>query len=136
MELILALALLALVAGLTIPLSWSMVSRNDLDVATGTLAASLRRAQGLAQAAANNQSWGIHAESSNVILFAGDNFAARDQAADEVYALPPGVLVSGQAENIFDKFSGEPKTPGVITLTGSDGQIRTVAVNTLGMVSD
>ncbi len=49
-EIMLSLALLTIIGGMTIPLYRTFMIRNDLDIATVSLAQTMRRAQALSQA--------------------------------------------------------------------------------------
>ncbi|HYV33981.1 MAG TPA: prepilin-type N-terminal cleavage/methylation domain-containing protein [Candidatus Limnocylindria bacterium] len=134
-EILLVIALMAVLAGLAVPIAWSFSTKNDLDVATGIFAQSLRRAENLAALGSNDSPWGVNLESQSVTIFEGASFASRDQSLDEVYNLPIAFTFSGPTEIVFNKFSGSPETTGSVVLTTSFNQSRTVSLNQLGLVS-
>ncbi|MEN9342033.1 MAG: hypothetical protein RIQ54_289 [Candidatus Parcubacteria bacterium] len=81
-EILLSLALLALVAGIGAPLFVSFQNRNDLDVASVTLVHAMRRAQLLARAVSQDSDWGVSIGTSTITLFQGSSYAARVVASD------------------------------------------------------
>jgi len=134
METLLVLFLLGLVS-LAAPLAWSFTEQNDLDVATVTLAQSLRRAQSLSSIGFRDVSWGVETQSRSITIFKGASFAGRDPGFDEVSALPVTFTIAGPNEIVFSKFYGLPQTTGSIMLTNPIGQSRTVNVNGGGKVA-
>ena len=59
LEVLLSVAIIALIAGIGTPVYQSFQTRNDLDVVTNTVAQSLRRAQVLARASDGDTTWGV-----------------------------------------------------------------------------
>ena len=135
LEVLLSLAILALLAGLSAPVYLNLQSRNDLAVATTTLAQTLRRAQTLAMAVASDSTWGVKVQTGNFTLFKGLGYSARDPSFDEIFDLPSNLISSGPSEIIFSKFTGEPQTTGNITLTNVNNENRTLSVSPKGMIS-
>ena len=134
LEVLLSVAILAVLAGLSLPVYESFMRRNDLDLTAQQVASSLRRAQTFARANSYDSVWSVAVQSSNVTLFRGTNFAGRDQTYDESVAIPASVSVSGLNEVQFSKLTATPNTAGSITLTSTANATRTVTVNAKGMV--
>ena len=134
LEVLLSVAILAVLAGLSLPVYESFLRRNDLDLTAQQVASSLRRAQTFARANSYDSVWSVAVQSSNVTLFRGTNFAGRDQTYDESVAIPASVSVSGLSEVQFSKLTATPNTTGSITLTSTANATRTVTVNAKGMV--
>lgn len=134
LEVLLSVALISLIAGMGAPLYQSFQVRNDLNIGGATLVNMLRRAETLARASDGDTSWGVFTASGAITLFRGVSYSARDTAYDEVFVVPTSISFSGTLEYVFTRFTGFPSTSGVTTLTSSISEIRTVTVNTRGMV--
>lgn len=135
LEVLLSIAAIAIIAGISVPIYQSFQVRNDLDIATVEIAQTLRRAQVLAQAVDGDTSWGIKIQSGDMTLFKGASYVARDTNFDETFDLPTSITPSGVSEIVFTKFTGLPATTGTITLTSNANETRTVTINTKSMVS-
>lgn len=131
-ELMLSLALIAIITAVALPVSRTFQSRNDLDVAANTVAQTLRRAQTLSQGMDGDTTWGVQVATGSVTLFRGTSYAARDTSFDELTTLPATISSSGLTEIVFSKFSGDPTSTGTFTLTGLENEIRTITINTKG----
>ena len=134
MELLLSIAIIGILAGISAPFYQSFVQRNDLDIATQQLVSSLRRAQSYARVGDSDSAWSVEITGGNVILFKGVTYGTRDANYDEANALPGSITPSGLSEIQFAKFTSTPNTTGAITLTSSTSDVRTVTVNAQGMV--
>lgn len=134
-EMVLSIAVIVIIAGISVPIYQSFQIRNDLDIATATIAQSLRRAAVLSQAVDGDTSWGIKIQSGNIEIFKGVSYAARDVAYDEVFSVPTSITPSGLSEIVFTKFSGLPVSTGTVTLTSNTNETRAITINTKGMVN-
>lgn len=132
---LLSIALITVIAGMSVPIYQSFQVRNDLDIAAVTTAQTLRRAEALAQAVDGDISWGVNIQSGSVTLFKGTSYAARDTAFDEVFDVPTSITPSGLSEIVFTKFTGLPASTGTITLTSNINETRSITINAKGMVS-
>lgn len=135
LEVLLSVAVIALIAGIGIPVYQSFQNRNDLDIAAITFAQTLRRAQTLAEAVDGDTSWGVFAQSGTITLFKGASYASRDTQFDEVFTMPSTIAVSGTQEYVFAKFTGLPGAAGSLTLTSINNETRTITTNAKGMVA-
>lgn len=134
-ELILVLALIALIAGVSLPVSLHFQGSTDLTLATNTVVHGLRRAQLLSRGSEGDTSWGLSIQAENVTLFKGSSYATRDIAFDENSKISSSVTPSGLQEIVFTKFTGELQTTGTITLTASTSQIKNITINTKGNIT-
>ena len=138
-EMLLSISIVALLAGISIPIYNALRLRNDLEIATFTIAGTIRRAEHLAQAVDGDTSWGVFVEDGSITLFKGlfngASFSSRDANFDEVYEIARSITISGLTEIILLKFSGEPLAIGTITLTSSTQETRVITVNEKGMVA-
>lgn len=135
LEVLLSVAIISLLMGLSLPVYESFVRRNDLDLATQQLVATLRRAEAYARGINRDAVWSVRIQPSSVTLFQGTDFAARNVAYDETFTLSGSITPSGLSEIQFAKWSATPNTTGTITLNSSVNSTRTVTVNAKGMVN-
>ena len=134
-EVMLSVAAIGIIAGISIPIYQSFQVRNDLDIATVEIAQSARRAQTLSQAVDGDTSWGVKIQSGSMTVFKGISYVARDSTFDELFDVPTSITPSGISEVVFAKFTGLPQTTGTITLTSNTNETRNVTINQKGMVS-
>ena len=113
-EILLTVAIIALFAGIALPLDQALQNRSDLNLAVSALAQTLRRTQVLAQAVDGDTSWGVKVQTGSITLFKGPNFLGRDPAFDEAFDIGTQITPSGLEEVVFSKFSGLPQATGTI----------------------
>jgi prepilin-type N-terminal cleavage/methylation domain-containing protein len=135
-EVLLVLALVGVVAGLSVPVYQSFQVRDDLDIAANTTVQTLRRAQTLSQAISQDATWGVSVQSGSIVLFQGANFATRDTDHDEVFFVPTTITIApaSTTEFVFDKFTGEPQATGSLTLESTTNESRTVTLGEKGII--
>ena len=132
-ELLLSVALMTVLLGISMPVYRTLYVDNDLEIIASITTDTLRRAQVLSYANEGNSSWGVHVSSDSIILFKGSSYAARDASFDEISTLSAGTTPSGITDIVFTRLSGLPQTTGSITLTTNSGS-KTISINTKGMV--
>lgn len=135
LEVLLSVAIILIMAGLSIPVFQSFQNRNDLGVATEILANNLWRAQIFSANSKEDSQWGIKTGNGKVILFKGNDYQNRDQIFDEIYETSTTLSFSGDQEIIFKKLSGEPDAPKSFILTNINGKSIIVLVNEKGTVN-
>ena len=135
-ELMLSIAILGLLTGLSIPLYATFSNRNSLDLATQNVATLLRRAETYSRGAKLDTQWGVELQSDKATLFNGSNFAGRNVAYDEVVTTSPSVGLSGLNEVLFSKLGGIPQATGSITVTSTNsGEARMITINAKGVIN-
>lgn len=134
-EVLLSVAVMSIVAGLSAPLYHSFQARNELDITATTVAQSMRRAQVFAQGSDGDISSGVRVQLGSVTVFRGATYASRDASLDEIFEVPPSITPSGVEEIVFTKFTGLPTATGTTTLTSNTNEIRTININAKGMVT-
>lgn len=135
LEISMAIAILAIIVGLGMPIFNNFKIKNDLDNARNTIVYSLRRAQGLSQVMEEDDTWGVYIESGKVVLFKGSTYAGRNTDYDEENTILGSLQISGINEIVFDKLTGLPQTTGDINLTSNANETSIITVNSKGMVS-
>ena len=133
-EVLLSIAAIAIISGISMPIYLSFQVKDDLDIAVVTLVQSLRRSQAQSQASEGDANWGVKIQSGSITLFKGASYAGREASYDEIFNTSSAISFAGISEIVFDKLSGEPDTTGTITLTSTTNQTATVTLNGKGMV--
>lgn len=136
-ELLLSIAMIAILAGIGAPIFVRSQTKNDLDTAVEILVESLRRAEVLSQANDGDTTWGVNFASGAITLFKGSSFAGRDSSYDEVFSLSSAISGSGLTEVVMAKLTGYPNTTGTTTLTSNTNvsDSATITINSRGMVT-
>jgi hypothetical protein len=134
LDIVLSVAMLGLIFGMTIPMYKNFSIRNDLDIATNGTVQALRRAQTLSQVADGDTSWGVHVSSGSILIYKGTSYALRDTTYDEVTAIPTSITLSGLLDVTLTKVSGLPQSTGTFILTSATQETRNVTINQKGMV--
>jgi len=132
-ETLLTLGIIAVTAGMSIPLYRTYQVRNDLDIAVEQAKHALERAQVLARAGQNDSLWGYEAVEG--VLFQGESFEVRESQADETYIVPGGITVSGLTEVVFQRVSGEPVAAGEMFFEAANGERRSVTIDEGGSLT-
>lgn len=135
-EVLLSVAIISLITGMSLPILASFNDRNDLDLTAQGIVSQLRRAQTYARGTNGDSQWGVHAQNGGAVLFKGSSYATRDTSYDEPTTISPTVTVTGLSEFLFAKLDGTPSTTGSVTLTNTNtNETRTITINAKGMVS-
>lgn len=134
LEVLLSVAILGIILGVTAPALFSLYHRNDLEADTLAVVSAIRRAQSLAIAGTNDSSWGVSVGTSSVLVFKGATYAARDQGFDETTPYGTTLAAAGTLQMVFSE-QGGTTTPATTTLTSQNGDVRTIVTNLYGTVS-
>ena len=134
-ELLLSVAMISMIAGISLPVYISFQTRNELATTSSAVVEMLRRAQNYARVGMNDSQWGVAVAASSVTLFEGSSYAARDTAQDEVLTLAGSLSASGLGEVVFAELTGVPSTTGTITLTSSTNDTHALTLNAKGVVT-
>jgi len=146
-ELILVIMMIGVIAGtISLPLL-AMRGRSALRSAKTDVVDLLRRAQLQASSGSYAAAWGVHFSDSTgcslpaakYYLYQSNSF---DPASDttDVFEMPDtvsltGVAVGGGCDIVFSRFSGVTSASGTVTVTGDNGETRTVSINQYGRIS-
>lgn len=135
LEVLLSLAGITIIFGISIPIYQSFQVKNDLDITANTWVQTLRRAQVLSEAVDGDSTWGVKIQPAGLILFKGASYGARDTTFDEIFTVPTSISASGTTEIVFAKFTGNPLATGTTTLTASTAETRTININAKGTLT-
>lgn len=133
-EVIITIAIFALLIGLSSPFAINLYQEREFDVHFQSIVQSLKRAQLRAMAGERESSFGIYFEPHQYVLFKGDSYAERDTDFDELFELPDDFSISGISEFVFSRIKGIPSDRGDITLTSGD-KSGTININEIGMIN-
>lgn len=132
-ELVLSVAVLSIILLVSVPLTQRYVLRNDMEVLSNIIVQDMYRAQSLARAGENDSDWGVYIQQGSTTVFQGDNYVSRNQSKDETYSFSSSIIITGQNEYVFDKFSGRLAAAGSTTLT-TNGDTRVISVGSNGVI--
>lgn len=142
-ELIIIIALFAVVAGFSFPYFRSRNVQHILDSSSDELHGILRQAQGRAMSGHSSSAWGVHWGNGEYVLFAGDDYNARNTDLDLVIDYPnainitTSVNVSGAPypeDVVFEPLTGTTDADGTITVTASIGDTERFTVSPAGQI--
>ena len=133
-EIILVVALIAVLGGMFVLIDPSFIVRNDVEVSGAVVTESLRRARTLSGAVSEDSRWGVHVGEKAVIVFKGDTFSGRNESFDEETAVPSAVSFEGLEEVVFEKVTGYPVEPGDITVSAEGDHSIVIEINERGAV--
>ena len=114
-ELIIVIALIFLFSGLIFPINYSVFKESTIRNQARNIENSLRKAQAVAIANRGDSSSGIKFFQTSYALFEGESYSGRRKAMDMVFALPIAISFSGVEEIVFEKTTGLPIFPGLIS---------------------
>ncbi|HEX6462007.1 MAG TPA: prepilin-type N-terminal cleavage/methylation domain-containing protein [Candidatus Saccharimonadales bacterium] len=137
LEVLLSVAIIALLTSISLPIYESFVRRNDLDLTAQGIVAMIRRAELYARSGYHDDSWGVAISAGTAIIFKGPSFISRNITYDETLIIPDTISPSGLVEMQFAKLTATP-TPasvGSITLNSTTNDTRTITINGEGMVN-
>ena len=137
-ELLLVIAIITIMAGLSIPFVQNTQLSTDLGNQTQSVISLVRRAQRQAIDGQNAIGWGVNFDNSNKIitLFAGSDFVNRDVEYDYISKIPNLVeLTTDFGDQIFfPLYSSEPTASGTVEIVSNNQDSRKVIINGYGKI--
>ncbi len=128
-EILLSVALVSIVFGMSYVMYQSVPYQNDLDIGVQASRELLVEASRYAAASYDDSEWGVSFVTGTAVLFKGTSYDARDPQFDETIDLF-SISVSGQNEYVFRKKTGYPTVVGVTTFTSpATGESKSIDVN-------
>lgn len=133
-EIIIAVGILTIVAGLGLIVDLNFYQRYSLDSERDAIVAILRKSRSLSMTNFNRQPYGVFIESNRYTAFRGNSYANRQQTYDQIFNISPSVGLRGLQEIVFNQLSGDSNASGTIVL--SSGAIdRTISINYEGQIN-
>lgn len=134
-ETLVALGILASLAGLGFFMSIGQYKTYVLDSDMNTLGSLLQRARSLSMNNVNSAEHGVFITGGNYILFQGSSYASRNTTYDEPTPISRFVSASGPAEIVFRRLRGDLAAgTGDIVLDNGSGT-RIITLNGEGRIS-
>ncbi|MCF7843443.1 prepilin-type N-terminal cleavage/methylation domain-containing protein [Candidatus Gracilibacteria bacterium] len=133
-EMLLSVACIAIILGISLPSYNLLLSTNDLDNATNATVGSFRRAQVLSQTSSGDTTWGVYVATGSILIYKGGSYASRDVSYDEVEAISSSISITGLKDITFSKMYGLPNATGTTILTSVKNETRTITINKKGIV--
>jgi type II secretory pathway pseudopilin PulG len=142
-ELIVVMALIALLAVTTTHFYQSFIEARSLTITTEEIKAALEEARAKAILGKNGKKHGVHADNAagEYIIFQGENFAVRDQLYDIVHSWNKSYIISvdyvptppGPTDALFSELRGTT-TPATITITNVNNETEIIELNAAGNI--
>lgn len=140
-EILIALAVILLLASVSLPLLGNWPFRVQASSAKAQMVQMIRLARERSIAELNNQSHGVWLDNTGYTIFQGATYATRAADYDFATKLDKGLSLSwqlvgsgGANEIIFNK-QGVPARLGKIIITSESGEISEININQLGIVN-
>lgn len=134
-ELILVIAIVSIIAMLSSPFYSRFLLQNAVLNTSDQIVGTLRKAQSYSMAGRQGSAWSVNYSNNAITLYKGTVFAGRNTAFDEKYSVISTVNISGLTNISFARGNGLP-TPSTASITVSSGtNIKTLTVNSQGVVS-
>jgi len=133
-EIIIVIGIIGLLASISMNAYTNSKSHENLQTSTLGLVEAVRHAQSNAQSGKLDSSWGVKLNPSEVVVFKGSSYTARDSSLDQLLGLPSGVVVTGLSEIVFSKIIGNTTNTGTITVT-SGSEIKNITINEKGTIT-
>lgn len=130
-EILLAVALLAMILAISLPLGQEYLNKNELENAKTLITQTIRSAQANAKAGKADAQWGVKIIDNAITLFQGNSYATRNTAVDVVITWSDRFDATGVSELVFSKYNALPSTTGTITITGFE-LTSEITINTQG----
>jgi prepilin-type N-terminal cleavage/methylation domain-containing protein len=134
-ELLLTVAMIAIITGMAIPLYSISQSKDDLETESSMIAGAVRSARIFSTSGKENSEWGFHVETGKLIIFKGTSYSSRDISFDEELQIGESIVFSGLNDVYFTKLYGIPNTTGSLVLTIPDGSTKNIEINGQGTIS-
>jgi prepilin-type N-terminal cleavage/methylation domain-containing protein len=135
-EVVVAVSILGVIAGLSfVPLS-SFSKRQALDASARSVVFALRDARARTTASVGDTRYGLRVTATSSILFQGGSFSAA-ASSNQFVALSPLVTASSSAQDfVFERVTGNSSASGTIEmyLTSDPSVKKTVRVHGTGLV--
>lgn len=132
-EILIAMAILAVLAGLGMFLSFDFYRGYAFRYERNILVSIMQKGRSMAMNNINESAHGVHIGSNAYILFQGGSFDSADPLNIEI-PISNGMTLGGSNEILFQQLSGDVPAPGSITLTNGV-QTATISVNDEGSIN-
>jgi Tfp pilus assembly protein FimT len=137
-EIIIAVAILAILFSVMLPALGKMRENQTLQSAVSDVASLISRARAETLASIDSSSYGVHFEADRVIIFKGTIYTDGDPNNQETQIISPASIsdinLSGGADVYFERLTGNPSISGTVTVS-SPNFSKTITISGTGSVS-
>ncbi len=134
-ELILVLGISALLLSVSDSIYKNFKKNNNLNIVVNGTVEALRYASSSALSNKGDSRWGVKINPTEVVIFKGDSYVNRDVSFKESISIQSDIKTSGINEIIFEKSTGVTLTPGIITFTNSNNEVKNLNINAKGTIT-
>ncbi len=142
LEIIIVVAITAIIAGGVFSMFSAFIMDTQVDDAAQEMIYALRKANTNTMVRLNDLPWGVRFDdtTSQFTFFAGSTYATRAIQYDAVTILPTSVTFSqislngGGKEVVFRKVAGDTAQYGTLKVRSTNGKERTITINQLGQI--
>lgn len=135
-EILLVVAIIAIIAGISVPFYRNFQTSQELDVASKEMLLNLRDAQNRSRVGQDDSVWGVHFNSSfdEYGIFKGTSYSSY---YDDPKIIPSVLSVTSNfgTDITFSKALGAPATSGIITIDGEGGEAREIEITEVGLIN-
>ena len=132
-EIILAMALIAIIFAIGLPVSLNFYRSYSFQAEVNTVISLLEQARSLAMTNHNESAWGLYIDSDRFTVFRGLDYAGRYAPADRFFDRAGGIAIAGNNEMIFNQLSGRTNAANII-ISGS-GRTANININSEGAIN-
>ena len=133
-EIVIVLAIFGILSTTLVATLKNLKQSNKIETTMILVEESVFRAKILSIGQYQDDGWGVNFSTGEIIVFKGNSFAGRDQGFDEIIGVSSDVTFTNTTEFIFDAFTGEPQSTGIVTIN-LDGDSKDLSVNEKGQIS-
>ena len=133
LEVVLVVAILTILFVLVTPITLHFYQQNQLDSEFNLLQSTLRQARNFSMVNRNESAFGLYIDASNFTVFQGATYASRTASEDLIYPRSQSITIVGPSELNFESLSGRVAS-STFTLTNTDSRVRTLFINSEGLV--
>lgn len=142
LELVVVIAIIIVLASLIITSFSAFRNSKVLDTGVENILSVLAKARGNTLSSKNAYQYGVHFETSQVVLFRGATYSSSDPS-NEVVSLDSAVEISsitltgGGSDVIFDRLTGKTNMDGtvIIRINSDTSKTKTITINATGIGS-
>ncbi|MEK7227872.1 MAG: prepilin-type N-terminal cleavage/methylation domain-containing protein [Patescibacteria group bacterium] len=139
-ELIMVVAVIAIIVAITVPALISFRKNQAIQNTTNAITSLLEEARTKTLASYNNTFYSVHFETDKATLFTGSTYSSSDTTNKVVLYDTPVVLQStslsgGGVDVIFDRLKGTTSKYGTIMVQIPSGTSKTITISSGGVIT-
>jgi prepilin-type N-terminal cleavage/methylation domain-containing protein len=134
-ELLISIAIVVILGSATsIPFASRFINRNNVETKTNEVVSAFRTAQLNSISGKGHSSWGVHIDTTKIVMFKGISYVFPGTVFDQKYSIPSTVSIT-PVDVVFDELTGSPSAVLTVTIQNSLFENHIVRVNEVGSVN-